>query len=516
MRKLLFSVITVLSFTQIALAQTATVSVPLSIGRNNCGGGGGYFRAANDSLYYFSYKSPNLTNHIPLPQGCQPILKPKPRGYNFMVYDASIAFNPADQMIYYVWTNYSLPAPYKSYIWRWAPNTCPRPAAGYDTLRTFNTDIGGITFDANGIGWQLEFSASAPYQGRLRKVDFSTGTIGIPDTLDLTGGKQLWNVGTGDITLTPSGQMYFVFDNKLFTPDYGSAGGPTGHIKCTYIDTIRRPAGASGLPGLTYGDGDLIASYSPGCRYGNINPVTGDTGIVTYSGYAAGKGVSSYDLAAISSGVGAAKKLISVTPTGTPNQYDVVYDIFTRNYGNVPLTNVQLTDDLKTINGVTNVSNVSASLTSNPAGVALNPLYNGTTNINLLAPSQSLPCYPVSDNNFTIRITCRLSNILPGVIYYNSAIATANGFNNVALRDSSTNGSSPDLNQNDKPDDYGEGEPTPFLITITPTIPPCSVLSQVMYSQNFGSGAGMSASLPAVPSASSTYTRFGCRSFNYK
>ena len=506
MRKLLFSVITVLSFTQIALAQTATVSVPLSIGRNNCGGGGGYFRAANDSLYYFSYKSPNLTNHIPLPQGCQPILKPKPRGYNFMVYDASIAFNPADQMIYYVWTNYSLPAPYKSYIWRWAPNTCPRPAAGYDTLRTFNTDIGGITFDANGIGWQLEFSASAPYQGRLRKVDFSTGTIGIPDTLDLTGGKQLWNVGTGDITLTPSGQMYFVFDNKLFTPDYGSAGGPTGHIKCTYIDTIRRPAGASGLPGLTYGDGDLIASYSPGCRYGNINPVTGDTGIVTYSGYAAGKGVSSYDLAAISSGVGAAKKLISVTPTGTPNQYDVVYDIFTRNYGNVPLTNVQLTDDLKTINGVTNVSNVSASLTSNPAGVALNPLYNGTTNINLLAPSQSLPCYPVSDNNFTIRITCRLSNILPGVIYYNSAIATANGFNNVALRDSSTNGSSPDLNQNDKPDDYGEGEPTPFLITITPTIPPCSVLSQVMYSQNFGSGAGMSASLPAVPSASSTYT----------
>jgi len=506
MRKFLFSFfITILCFAETVMAQPATVSVPLSIGRNNCGSGGGYFRAAQDSMYYFSYQSPNLTNHIPLPQGCQPILNPKPRGYNFMVFDASIAFNPADQMIYYVWTNYSLPAPYKSYIWRWAPNTCPQPAAGYDTLRTFNTDIGGITFDANGIGWQLEFSPSAPYQGRLRKVDFSTGTIGIPDTLDLTGGKQLWNVGTGDITLTPSGQMYFVFDNKLFTPDYGSAGGPTGHIKCTYIDTIRRPLGASGLPGLAFGDGDLIASYSPGCRYGNINPVTGDTGIVTYSGYAANKGISSYDLAAISSGVGAAKKLISATATGTPGQYDVVYDVYTKNYGNVPLTNVQVTDDLKTINGVSNVSNVSATLISNPAGVTLNPAYNGVSNLNLLVASQTLPCFPVSDNNFTIRISCRLSNIVPGIIYYNSAIATANGFNNAAVRDSSNNGANPDLNQNDKPDDFGEGEPTPFLVTITPTTPPCSVLSQVLYNQTFGSGAGMSASLPAIPPATSTY-----------
>ena len=249
MRKFLFSVIiTILCFAEVAQAQQATVSVPLGIGRNNCGGGGGTFRVNNDSLYYFSYNSPNLTNYPPLPRGCQPILNPKPKygsnSYNFMVYDASIAFNPADQMIYYVWTDYNVPAPYKSYIWRWAPGTCPTPALGYDTLRTFNTDIGGITFDANGIGWQLEFSSSAPYQGRLRQVNFTTGVIGIPDTLDLTGGKQLWNVGTGDITLTPSGQMYFVFNNKLFTPDYGSAGGPTKHIKCTYIDTVKNPSGA--------------------------------------------------------------------------------------------------------------------------------------------------------------------------------------------------------------------------------------------------------------------------------
>ncbi len=60
----------------------------------------------------------------------------------------------------------------------------------------------------------------------------------------------------------------------------------------------------------------------------------------------------------------------------------------------------------------------------------------------------------------------QLSNIQPGIVYNNSAIATGNGFNNVALKDSSTNGLTPDLNQNDKPDDNGEGQPTPFLISI--------------------------------------------------
>ncbi|MBL0181283.1 MAG: T9SS type A sorting domain-containing protein [Chitinophagaceae bacterium] len=512
MRKILFSILTVLCFVQIAKAQPATYSNPLGLGRNNCGTG------SNDSLYYLNYLTPNLTNSSTPITACKPVLRTNfapLSGYSaankpFTIFNSSIAFNPADGMIYYVWTDYNIPAPYKSYIWRWNPSTCPTPAApGLDTLRTFNTDIGGITFDANGTAWQLEFSGSAPYQGRLRQVNFTTGVVGIPDTLDLTGGKQLWNVGTGDITLTPSGQMYFIFNNKLFTPDYGSAGGPTKHIKCTYIDTVKLPAGKTGLPGLAFGSGDLIASYSPGtgCVFKRIDPITGDTASITYT-YAAGKGIYATDMTQINSGIGPSKKLISVTPTGTPGQYDVVYDVYTRNYGNVPLTNVQVKDSLGAINGNANVSNVTAVLTSNPAGVALNPGYNGTTNINLLAAGQGLACYPVANNNFTIRISCRLSNLLNGVVYNNSAIASANGYKNVALRDSSTNGSNPDLNQNDKTDDLGEGQPTPLIIILTPTTPPCATLDTTLYNQDFGSGAGLFNTIPpsvAVPSASSTY-----------
>ncbi len=514
MRKILFSLSILMCVAQYALAQPATFSNPLGIGRNRCSGSGGV-----DSLYYFNYTSPNLTNSATPITGCRPVLRTNfapLSGYSaankpFTIFNASIAFNPADQMIYYVWTDYNIAAPYKSYIWRWNPTTCPMPAApGLDTFRTFNTDIGGITFDANGIGWQLEFSGSAPYQGRLRQVNFTTGVIGIPDTLDYTGGKQLWNVGTGDITLTPSGQMYFVFNNKLFTPDYQSAGGPTKHIKCTYIDTVKLPAGKSGLPGLAFGSGDLIASYSPGanCVYRRIDPVTGDTAGITYT-YALNKGVYSTDMTQINSGIGVSKKLISATFTGTPGQYDVVYDVYTRNYGTVGLTNVQVKDSLRLINGAANLSNVSAVLTSNPAGVALNPGFNGNSDANLLAAGQSLPCYPVANNNFTIRISCRLSNLLDGVVYNNSAIGTATGYKSVSLRDSSTNGSNPDLNQNDKTDDLGEGQPTPFVILLTPITPPCATLDTTLYNQDFGSGAGLNSTIPpsvAVPSASSTYT----------
>ena len=500
--------------TQYALAQPATFSNPLGIGRNNCSGAGGV-----DSLYYLDYNSPNLSNSLVAITGCKPVLRTNfapLSGYSaankpFTIFNASIAFNPADSMIYYVWTDYNIAPPYKSYIWRWSATTCPMPAApGLDTFKTFNTDIGGITFDANGLAWQLEFSGSAPYQGRIRQVNFTTGFVGIPDTLDLTGGAQLWNVGTGDITLTPSGQMYFVFNNKLFTPDYGSAGGPTKHIKCTYIDTVKLPAGKTGLPGLAFGSGDLIASYSPGsgCVFKRIDPITGDTAGITYT-YAAGKGIYATDMTQINSGIGPAKKLISATFTGTAGQYDIVYDIYTRNYGNVSVSNVQVTDDLKAINGAVNLSNVTAVLTSNPAGVALNPLFNGNANINLLAAGQWLKAYPVAQNNFTIRVSCRISNLLNGVVYNNSAIATATGFKNVSLRDSSTNGSNPDLNQNDKTDDLGEGQPTPFVILLTPITPPCSVLDTTLYFQDFGSGAGLNSTIPpsvAVPSASCTYT----------
>lgn len=512
MKRILFFLISLMCFAQYALAQPATYGIPVSIGRNNCAGG-------TDSVYFFNYAAQSMTR-ASFPNAYRPRLKIGPASTTdrWSIFAASISFNPKDQKIYYLWTDYSnviRPTGTWTYIWRWRPDTTFTVGATVtanfrDTLRSFPYDIGAVAFDNDGIGWTLEFPAAPCSRAFFRPIDFAANIYNTADTLDFTTGPggigdTLFNPGSGDMTMLPSGQIYFNFDNKLYTPDYGSYGGPTKHIKATYIDTTRRPAGATSLVGLAFASGDLVASYASGCRYRVLNPVTGDTSAMTYT-YAATKGVYSVDMTQINSGIGSSKRLVSVTPTGTPNQYDVIYDVYVRNFGTLPVTNIQVSDNLALINGIGNVSSVSVSLTSNPAGVALNPLYNGVGANNLLAAAQTLPNYPSSTNNFTIRISCRLSNIQQGIIYNNQAVATGNGFGTAALRDSSTNGSSPDLNQNDKPDDIGESQPTPLLITLTPTTPPCSVLSQVMYSQTFGASSGMVATLPASPTASTGYT----------
>ncbi len=524
MRTILFSLLILLCFAQVAKAQPATFGVPISIGRANCGGGG----SSGDSTYFFNYAATNLTRAA-YPNAYKARLKIGPLSITdrWSIFAASISFNPKDQKLYYLWTDYFnviRATGTWTYIWRWKPDTTFTVGATVttnfiDTLRSFPYDIGGVAFDNNGIGWTLEFPATNPCsRAFLRPIDFAANIYNAADTLDFTSGPggigdTLWNPGAGDIVMTPSGQLYYNFDNKLYTPDYGSYGGASRHITSTYIDTTRRPSGATSLVGLAYADGDIVASYSTGCIYRRLDPITGDTNFVNYT-YLAGKGVYSVDMTQINSGVGASKRLVSLTATGTPGQYDVLYDVYVRNYGNIPISNVQVTDNLTLINGAANLSNVTAVLTSNPAGVTLNPGYNGNSNINLLIGTDSLKNYPTSINNFTIRISCRLSNIVSGIVYNNSAVATAKGFNNTALRDSSTNGNNPDLNQNDKPDDLGEGQPTPFVIAIIPTPTPCTPFSITTYNQDFGTGAGLFATIPpsfAVPSASSGYTGFAAQ-----
>ncbi len=477
--------------------QTATVSLPFSIGRTSCGSG-------THEVHFYSYNGTTnaLATQNP-PAACVPLIRTGGTNRTFTSSVASVSYNPKDQNIYYFWTNYS--GGTRTYAWRWPLGTCPTSnSPRLDSLRSFAYDILGVAFDKSGNGWMLEFDLTGPpYRAYLRSIDFVSGIIGQSDTLNITGGKQIWASGSGDIAISPSGQMYFVVDNKLFTPDYLNYGGAGKKITCTYIDTVKAPSGSGmNLVGLTYAEGKLIASYSGSgsCPYRELNPLTGDTSMITQTGT-----LSTTDFASVISGIGSSKRLVAVNATGTPGQYDVIYEVYVQNYGGYPLSNVQVTDNLGAINGSGNVSNVSTVFTSNPAGLTLNASYNGTSNTNLLAASQNLPNYPVSQNSFTIQISCRLSNIQQGVVYNNSAIATANGFNSAALRDSSTNGSYPDLNNNDKPDDWGEGVPTPLLIAITSQTPPCTSIGQLLYAQDFGTGVA-AASLPASPSASSGYT----------
>lgn len=506
--KHILSLLAILLAFNLSVFSQATVSYPYAIGRNsNCGGGTG-------EVHFYHYDEVNniiddITDNTPsnLVARYRPQLRIGNAGggsQRFSEIYASISYNPKDHNIYYVWTSYNSgneipgqPRPW-TYVWRWPLGSKPTSTSPrLDTLCSFNADLLGIVFDDDGNAYTLDFSydpANTPQQVFIRSVDFSTSTLGAPDFLNFTGGAVVYNYGSGDIAMTPSGQMIFALDNKLFTLDYQSYTGTGANLTSTYIDTVITPGG--NFVGLTYAQGETVAAYSGGgCPFNEIDPLTAVATNITKQG---GSAYSAWDMASVVSGIGAAKKLVSYTPTGTPGQYDLVYDVYIRNYGNMDVTNVQVTDDLRDIHGAANVSNVSAVFIDNPAGLVLNPGFNGETDINLLNGTGTLPNFPVANNHATIRITCRVSNIQTGVVYYNSAIITATDFNSNNLTDSSTNGSNPDLNSNDKPDDLGEAQPTPFLISVTAYTPPCATLSQVLYHQNFGSGGGLVTTIPAA------------------
>jgi hypothetical protein len=464
-------------------AQPATVSNPLGVSRSTCASGSYGIQSFN-----YNGTTNSLTNNGLM---CTPSLGAP--GFSGSL--AGDAFNPKDQMVYYVRTIYtgSVPA---TYIWRWNPRVCPVGTLPvYQSLP--NTDIAGLVFDANGLGYWMEFTGAGPYTVHLRTVDFSTPTptLGGLKTIALPGGVTINNLN-GDLVLTPSGIMLFSFDDKLLTVNYKDYSTPNPLV-ATYIGPVKRPTGAS-LVGLAYADGKIIGSYSGGgCPYKEINILTGDTSAISYTG-----GRGTVDFTNITSGIGVAKKLVAATPTGVSGQYDIAYDITVKNFGNVPDSNVQLIDDLGAVFGAANVSNVNVSWVGTPpANFVINPSYAGKTPIlNIFNPSVNniLPNYPVANNNFTVRISLRVSNVSIGVIYNNNAVATANGYQKVALRDVSTDGSSPDLNTNDKADDAGEDRPTPFVISVAAETPPCIALNTILYSQDFGSGTGLSSALPGT------------------
>lgn len=498
-------------------AQPATVSYPFAVGTTSpCGGSTG-------QIHFYNYNgTTNSISSITATTGPVGRYTPQLRigtsgggggTQRFTPNIASVSFNPKDHNIYYLWTDLGIP---RTYVWRWPVGTMPTSTSPrLDTIRSFPADILGVAFDNNGNGYIIEFTNPLPttpptYKALIRSIDFTTGILGGADTLVLTGGAKIYQTGSGDVAMSPSGQMFFVVDNKLFTPNYQTYTGTGANLTCTYVDTVQVPS--NNFVGLTYAEGETVAAFSGGgCPFREVDPMTGDTTIITRTGTV----YSAFDLASVISGIGASKNLVSVTPTGTPNQYDVVYEIYARNYGNTDITNFQITDSLGLINGNANVSNVSISFApgGNPAGLTLNTApvtgYTGTgalaSNHNLLTGTGTLPNYPTSNNFVTIRIACRLSGIQNGIVYNNSAIAKGTGYNSQLLRDSSTNGSTPDLNGNDKPDDAGEAQPTPLLVAITAQTPPCTTLGQVFYSQDFGTGAN-SATLPASPSGRTTYT----------
>ncbi len=482
-RRCFILLISLFSVTQWVQAQLtpASRSFIIGIGRSTC-------TSSTYGVETFTYNQ--TTNLLTNASFCTPTLNPA-----FSISAAIIDYNPRDQMLYY-FRRVTTGSITNTHVWRWAPGTCPPASPAFKSIDTFLNAYLTVAFDRNGTGWMVDLVSmpSLTYGLRMRRIDFTAGTISAPDTIFMPAGVKIYNTN-GDYLITPTGTMFFAYNNKIFTIDYQNFGTHT--MKATYIDTVALPVANQNLIGLAYASGEFLGSFvrssSPLCAYSEIGLLTGDRAAITYTGT-----FTSYDNTSLTSSIGVAKNLVSVTPVpATPGQYDVAYNVTVSNLGNYPITSAQVIDSLSYINGASNVVSASTSWISNPGGLTLNAAFNGTTSANLLAAGQTLVNYPVANSTATIRVNVRLRNITVGQIYNNNAVATGIGYSSLAIRDSSTNGSSADLNLNEKADDGGENITTPFVITVANEAPACNTISTLLLNQNFGTGTTLSSTIPA-------------------
>jgi len=181
-------------------------------------------------------------------------------------------------------------------------------------------------------------------------------------------------------------------------------------------------------------------------------------------------GKSTADITHMNVGVGASEELIGGTVINA-NTADIIYHVVLKNKGNIDIGNVQLSNRLTDAFGVGNISNVHISFVSNPAGLVLNPLYDGQLLTDMLIPGQTIPNYPVSQDSVVIRIQLRATNLIPNKTYYSSSITSGQagaGLNQLNVIDSSNNGTADmiDVDANGVSDNLNEGIPTPFMYNV--------------------------------------------------
>lgn len=456
----------------------------------------------------YNYSANTLTN-FPSNTACSPTFIPFPTGPSpsgtTTISGSSICYDPANQYEYFFVTEDttisgvgSVP---NTYVYSWPIGTCPTslfPIAEFPKQNLLPT------FDNSGNAWAVGISNNSPYTLSIQELNFTATSVTTGPVIPLnTGSAPNITAQDGDFIFTPTGQMFLVYNNEEFAINYQAYASSPSSITATYVSTLAVPHGDY-LVGLGYGGGNMLGAISNGkafsCTntpiYDVINMLTGTLTPITYGG-----GFSSNDNAYVTSGIGAAKSLVSVTPTSVAGQYTVVYDIYVQDYGNYPISNVQVTDNLGAISLAQNVVSVSTAFVGTPPPASYNlvidPNFNGTDSINLLKPWGTLPNYPVAQANFTIQVTVVLNNIAAGIVYENTAVVTGTGFNGDALTDTSTNGTNPNPIGDGRPDDPGEDIPTPFVLELTAQSAPCPTLPQVLFQETFGTASGMTTALPA-------------------
>ncbi len=155
--------------------------------------------------------------------------------------------------------------------------------------------------------------------------------------------------------------------------------------------------------------------------------------------------------------IGAAKLLKDVERQDGTN-FNVVFEINVVNFGNVPLSNVQVTENL----AATFAAAASFSVTSvTSAEFTVNGGFNGAGNTNLLAAGNTLAVGASGKITLTLKVDSG-GHLGP---YTNQVMASGQSPGGVTVTDLSQNGTDPDPNHNGDPGD--NSDPTPFQLVLS-------------------------------------------------
>ena len=346
---------------------------------------------------------------------------------------------------------------------------CPALSATPDY--TYSYISNNFEFDNNGQLWSLSNYNDTIGQCNIDNFDVTTGNVINTRAVQFPSGNFPTSISSGDITILPNGRMFATlgsFPSRLYEiKNYNT----TTNATAIFLDSLPQSCF-----GIAYLNGQLELTgtdFSGSCYYYKYDIASNVLDSV--KSFQAGQ--LPIDNTSITPSLGVTKQLLNAQKINS-NTADLTYEIFVKNLGNVSLNNINVSDNLTHIYGAGNVSNLKVAFVdgTNSAGLALNPLYNGNNDSNLLVPGQNLVNQTSvnTDYFFKLRVGFRISN-LNSSVYENSAIGTAtigsigtSSYINVA--DSSNNGpeSAVDPNNNGNAGEPAENNPTPFNFSTLP------------------------------------------------
>ena len=276
-------------------------------------------------------------------------------------------------------------------------------------------------------------------------VDSNEDNVTVPGTQ--IAGLELTKTGILNINIVPPDGVANVGD----TVTYSFSLQSTGNVTLTNI-VVSDP----GLPSLICSITSLAPGVSASCAANNNNysltQADINTGSVANSATATGKDPKNDDVIGSDSSmvnippapvIGIAKSMVGYPVMVSPGIWDVTFEFLVKNYGNVPLSALQVTDNLSltfTVPTAFTIRSVSSvEFTENWSSPGVPTDYNGNGISNLLTGVDSLAV----GGQGMVRLVVRIVPVSVGP-FDNSAIASGLPPSEPRVSDISSDGTDPD------------------------------------------------------------------------